>query len=237
MNSQDIAVKEVEFHKLLHVIKNSLTICDGYLSLLQVPSSIEESKYLQIVKEELKRTLHIMKEYKENSQTEEKIEEIDLGYLIEDVINTFRFLFEKNDCKIVFLNRRKYYIKGNYNQLKQVFINLLKNAYEAKTSTKLIITVRIISSKEYYKVIIKDTGTGMNEQELDQIGKNYYTTKEQGTGLGVSYCKEIMKKHKGDILYHSEKNAGTTVTVMLPKKKSPKTFNNNSYYYYNKLES
>ena len=57
----------------------------------------------------------------------------------------------------------------------------------------------------------------MTKEELKNIERPYYTTKKEGTGLGVPFCKEIILKHGGTLSYQSEKNYGTITTITLPK--------------------
>ena len=110
-------------------------------------------------------------------------------------------------------------MEGDYNKLKQVFINLLKNAYEARSNEKLLIDIRVLSYSNYYQIWIVDNGIGMNQEELGKIKEEYYTTKEYGTGLGISYCDEIIMRHRGNLFYQSKKGLGTRIIITLPKKK------------------
>ena len=118
---------------------------------------------------------------------------------------------------------------GDYQHLKRVFLNLLKNAYEAAEGDPLLVVVRIVPCSYYYQVYITDNGVGMTEEERRRVGEEYYTTKQNGIGLGVSYCLDVIRHHGGDLFYQSKKKIGTRVIVTLPKEKSPETFNRNNY--------
>ena len=74
----------------------------------------------------------------------------------------------------------------------------------------------IIPNKEERTITITDNGCGMSKEELSHIEENFYTTKSNGTGLGLPYCKEILNYHNGNITYKSIKNKGTIVSIILP---------------------
>ncbi|MEI7818285.1 MAG: ATP-binding protein [Desulfuromonadales bacterium] len=104
-------------------------------------------------------------------------------------------------------------------QMQQVFLNLVLNAYQAMPSGGLItisssLTVR--SGTEYVRIDISDTGSGIPPQILEKIFTPFYTTKAQGTGLGLPICNKLVKLHKGDIRVTSDDTTGTIFTVELP---------------------
>ena len=99
--------------------------------------------------------------------------------------------------------------------MKQVLVNIFKNSVEAK-SDDTTITVDINEHKDMVDIIISDTGVGMSKEVLEKIGQNFYTTKERGTGLGVSLSKEIIALHGGKIRYESTLGQGTKVYISLP---------------------
>ena len=104
-------------------------------------------------------------------------------------------------------------------QMQQVFLNIMLNAYQAMTSGGVLgITTTLVSRDtiEYVRVDISDTGSGIPSQILEKIFTPFYTTKAQGTGLGLPICKKLVKLHKGDIRVVSDDNTGTTFTVELP---------------------
>ena len=68
----------------------------------------------------------------------------------------------------------------------------------------------------HLKIKVEDNGKGMNKEQLERIGEEYYTTKDNGTGLGVALSNEIVLAHNGELSYSSEKDKGTICTVSLP---------------------
>ena len=230
MKGQTSSIEEKEFHKFTHEVKNPLAICSGYLEMISREKGSLEEKYLHIIEEELKRSINIINDYSQNKFVNLTIEEFDLTYLLEEVRDLLSSYFIEHDSKILFMEDDEYYIQADYNKLKQVFVNILKNAYEARDNNKLIVVIKIVSFMNYYQIWIIDNGIGMNQKELGKIKNEYYTTKEYGTGLGISYCDEVILKHQGNLFYQSKKNLGTRIIITLPKKKSPKTFSNNNCY-------
>jgi signal transduction histidine kinase len=104
-------------------------------------------------------------------------------------------------------------------QMQQVFLNILLNAFQAMPSGGVLgITSSLLSRNncEYVRVDISDTGAGIPTQILDKIFTPFYTTKAQGTGLGLPICNKLVKLHKGDIRVTSDDSAGTVFTVELP---------------------
>ena len=93
-----------------------------------------------------------------------------------------------------------------------MFLNIIKNSYEANSN---LIVIKIDEAKSIYKISIFDNGIGI--KNIDDIYKEYYTTKENGTGLGIPYIKEIIELHRGSINYYSKENIGTRVEMILPK--------------------
>jgi two-component system sporulation sensor kinase A len=102
------------------------------------------------------------------------------------------------------------------NQLKQVFINILKNSIEAMPNGGMI-DVKV-KTKEKDKVSINfiDQGPGIPEDRIPTLGEPFYTTKEKGTGLGLMTSYKIIETHDGELKISSKINEGTTVEVILP---------------------
>jgi signal transduction histidine kinase len=104
-------------------------------------------------------------------------------------------------------------------QMQQVFLNIVLNAYQAMPSGgSLGITSSVVvrNDIEYVRIDISDTGSGIPPQILEKIFTPFYTTKAQGTGLGLPICNKLVKLHNGDIRVTSDDSTGTVFTVELP---------------------
>jgi len=116
-------------------------------------------------------------------------------------------------------------IMGDYEQLRGLFINLIRNAVQAiEDEGNLTISANYINgnprstikSSRLIEIIIRDSGCGMNNNEIEKAFDPFFTRKVNGTGLGLSICKKIIEAHKGEIRLESIPTVGTTVRVFLP---------------------
>ena len=204
--------------KLTHEIKNPIAVCKGYLDMLNIDDKKLLIKHIDIIKSEVNRTLVIIDDFLDYTKIKVNKEIMDINYLLEDTLKSMNSLFIKNnaDTHINLLND-EVYIDGDYNRLKQVFVNVLKNALESKSDKKkLKISVDVKTSKNRVIINVSDNGKGMSLDELNNIGKMFYTTKNNGTGLGISLSKEIIELHNGSIKYTSLLGKGTSVEILLP---------------------
>ena len=209
--------------KVTHEIKNPIAVCKGYLDMLDVNDKKKVRKYIPIVKDEITRTLILMDDFLDYTKIKIEKEDMDIVMLLEDLEDYLKALFKKNNIKAKFnLPDEDIYINADYNRLKQVFLNLLKNAIEEKDEKKKEkkITVNLESDNKFMKIIIEDNGIGMDKDTLESVSKMFFTTKKKGSGLGVSLSKEIIEQHNGSIVYNSVKGEGTRVIVTLPKEES-----------------
>lgn len=106
-------------------------------------------------------------------------------------------------------------IRVDEKQMREVFLNLVQNAYEA-IEGKGQIEITTKQQGEFVQIDFKDTGCGVSEAVLKRIFDPFFTTKEDGTGLGVSACYGIIKAHEGNLKYSGVPGQGTTVSVLLP---------------------
>ena len=208
--------------KLTHEIKNPIAVCKGYLEMLDIKNKEKLKKYLPIIKEEINRTLLVINDFSDYGKLQIEKEEVDLVMLLEDIEQTLAPLLKEKDVECKFtIKEEELYAELDYNRMKQVLINLIKNAIEAKQEAKpLKITVIIRKIKDEIQIKIEDTGMGISKENLEKITKIFYTTKEHGTGIGVALSKEIVEQHHGTIHYQSKLNKGTKVNILLPIKEN-----------------
>lgn len=202
---------------IAHEIRNPLTSIKGFLQLFKAKYKGEE-EHFNLVLSELERINLIVGEFLVLAKPTAVIfKEKDINRLIKDVvtlINTQAILCNvqididyESDIPPIFCEE---------NQLKQVFINILKNSIEAMPDGG-IIDVKI-NAKENDKVSIRiiDQGIGISEDRIPTLGEPFYTTKERGTGLGLMTSYAIIDRHDGELNISSKLNEGTTVEVILP---------------------
>ena len=204
------------FFKITHEVKNPIAVCRGYLEMLDVTNQEQVVKYIPIIRREIDRSLDIMCDFMEFSKIHIDKDIIDINLLLEDIEDELKILFyHKNVVLDIHVMKNEVFIEGDYNRLKQVFVNLVKNSLEAIEDKGTIKIMTHILKEKYYVEIIDD-GKGMDEEELKKVKDMFFTTKQKGSGLGVSLSNEIIKAHQGSIDYYSKLGIGTRVVVKLP---------------------
>lgn len=202
--------------KITHEVKNPIAVCKGYLDMLDINDKEKLGRYIPIIKQELNRSLDIMNDFMEFSKIKIDKEIIDINMLLEEIIDDLNLLMINKNITLTSKGLKdEVYIEGDYNRLKQVFINLVKNSMESiENEGKIEITTHALKNEYYIEII--DNGTGMDEETLSKVKEMFFTTKQKGTGLGVSLSNEIIKAHNGSITYTSKLKKGTKAVVKLP---------------------
>ena len=206
--------------KVTHEIKNPIAVCKGYLDMLDPNDQKKCIKYIPIIKGEINRTLVLMDDFLDYTKIKIEKEELDLVMLLEELDPALKPLFHERKIATNYnIPYEELYMEADYSRLKQVLINIFKNAVEAKDGSKekSIIEVVVKDLGKDVSIKIKDNGIGMTKEELDKVGQMFFTTKKKGTGLGTCLSKEIIKLHDGNITYSSKKNEWTEVNITLPK--------------------
>lgn len=212
---KDKKVKDALF-KLTHEIKNPLAVCKGYLEMIDFDKREKAEKYVVIMQEEINRSLNIMTDFIQLNKIKIEKKKICVNDLLDDVYNSFKLVAKSKNIKLIYNDSNNdIYIDGDYDRIKQVLVNLIKNSIEAINKDGII---EIINKKldDFDEIVIKDNGMGMSEETLSKLKEMFYTTKENGTGLGVSLSNEIIEAHGGSLTFKSSLNKGTTAQIRLP---------------------
>lgn len=211
---QDTQIKTSLF-KITHEIKNPIAVCKGYLDMFDVNNVEHSRKYIPIMKDEINRTLFLLQDFLCMTKVTIERDIIDINLLLEDVIESYHLLLKSHNIKLnTDLIDDEIYINGDYNRLNQVFLNIVKNSIEAIGSNG-IIAIQCKLENGQIIIQIQDNGCGISKENMKQIQVPFFTTKQLGTGLGVSLSYEIIKAHGGKIHYDSTLGRGTTVTIKL----------------------
>jgi len=204
-----------------HEIRNPLTSLRGFVQLLQMKTTQFED-YFQIMLTELDRINDIVSEFMVIAKPQAvKFEVKDILKIIQDVISLLESQAILSNIQIYSEFAQNIpHVKCQENQLKQVFINILKNAMESMpTGGHIYIHVTVADDNLVIRFI--DEGCGISEERIAMLGEPFYTTKEKGTGLGLMVCHKIMESHHGSLLIQSQLDLGTTVELTLPLEVSP----------------
>ncbi|MBB6451859.1 signal transduction histidine kinase [Salirhabdus euzebyi] len=199
---------------ICHEIRNPLTTIKGFFQLLKYETS--RSNYIQVIEGELDRIEKITSELLLLAKPHaELLEGHNLIELVEDVALLLRSQATiKNILIQTNYEATEIMVFCEHSKIKQVLINILKNAMEVMENGKIEIEVSI---KQRQAVLtIKDEGPGISEENLRRIGEPFFTTKEGGTGLGLLICFNIIKNHNGTIKVESEEGKGTTFMIQMP---------------------
>ncbi|MBN8192274.1 PAS domain S-box protein [Bacillus sp. NTK074B] len=206
-----------------HEIRNPLTSLKGFIQLMQSTNTINHN-HLDIMLSEVDRIDLISGEMLILG----KQQEIHFLYeRLDDILRQVLVLMEAqahlDNVSISYenLSEEPLYVLGESNQLKQVFINIIKNAVESIPEGRSgEVSITLVRNGTDAHVIVKDNGVGMEPERIEHLGEPFYSTKEKGTGLGLAVCQKIIERHKGHIHFKSEKRKGTAVEITLPVKES-----------------
>lgn len=199
--------------KITHEIKNPLAVCKGYLDMYDV-NNIEHSRnYIPIIQEEINRTLFLLNDFLSINKLNLNLDIMDINLLLDKIVNNYKRILKFNNIQLeYYYDEEEIYINGDYNRLSQVLVNIIKNAQESIENEGFIkIDTKI--ENNYFITSITDNGIGI--EDIEKIKELFYTTKQNGTGIGVPLSIEVIKKHNGFIEYKKLEH-GTSVIIKLP---------------------
>lgn len=197
--------------KITHEIKNPLAVCKAYVDIFDYDDIECAKKYIPIISGEIDKMLLLLQDFLLVNKDNINFDIMDINVLLESINKT---MLEIHHMKIdLDASEDEIFINGDYNRLTQVLTNLIKNSYEAH-ATKVMVKSYIENNKIVIDVI--DDGDGIMKKDSKKIFEPFYTTKIDGTGLGVPLCKEIIEAHNGTLNYYDNDNKGTIAKVVLP---------------------
>ncbi len=216
--SEKLAVVGQLATAIAHEVNNPLTAMKGFMQLLKLTENENNQRYIDVVLSEMDRIESITNEFITIANPQAiKIQLNDLHMLVEKVTTLLQPQATLNNIQIrMEFDTNIRFIPCEGNQLKQVFINILKNAIEAMpTGGEILIQ---IDKFDDHQVCIRfiDQGCGISKERIPYLGEPFYSIKEKGIGLGLMICYKIVETHQGKIVIESEVNKGTTVDVTLP---------------------
>ncbi|MCX5813080.1 MAG: ATP-binding protein [Proteobacteria bacterium] len=206
-------------HELNNPIAGVMSTLEYYIDHLEGQNELLDDLTFSL--NELKRTKEIIKSLLEASRQKDEVKElVEIHAPIED---TLRILHNQYKLKKISINKKfnatSSIIKGNSARLCQVFINIIKNAIDAIGDENGVITIETLNKDESQLVCkVTDSGAGIEKHVLKDIFKPFFTTKQQGKGIGLGLfiVHEIIKDHEGSIEVESNKTTGTTFTFIFP---------------------
>jgi signal transduction histidine kinase len=216
------------FPFLAHEIRNPLHAIGGALTIIQRRCDLKDSllsQSVQIIQEEVQHLNEFVQECLDfvRPPTKRHFTEVDVNEVVNIVINIVSHIFQDLAGKVTVstqMDPELPKIHANYEEIKQAFLNIVKNAFEAVADggeLNVKTGFRSDPSPGWVEVIFADDGTGIKEQIKKNLFNPFFTTKLRGTGLGLAICHRIIvERHKGAITVEGEEGKGATVTVGLP---------------------
>lgn len=217
MQAQKLAVAGQIAAGIAHEVRNPLTSVNGFLQLMKTQYP-ERTDYFDIIFSEIKRIDFVLSELLVLAKPQSvHFQEVQLHGLLEQVITLLKTnaVLSNIDLKQPFKKQDAGAILADANQMKQLFINLIKNAIEAmpEGGSIYISTEKVMNE---WKITIQDEGKGMSEEDIQKIYDPFFSTKTEGTGLGLTICAAILKDHHGRMDVVSELGKGTAFHIYLP---------------------
>lgn len=204
---------------LAHEIRNPMTSLKGFTQMLLQQGRNESDKEMyQIMIDDLDRINNLITEYLQLARP--SVPHLSVCNLMELLERVLFLLYSEAALKEVRLAAElgsyNALVYGDSNQLKQVFLNVIRNALEA-SRPKSAITVSISGWGDFFEVKVTDEGSGIAPEIKSKIFDPFFTTKETGTGLGLSISSQIIKAYGGEINFtENPSGVGVTCSVRLP---------------------
>lgn len=199
-----------------HEIRNPLTALKGFSQLLKQKYN-ESHDFFNIMLSELDRINYIVNDFMILAKPQAvHFQWHDINNIIRSVIPIINTQAILNNLEIITeYDEETALIRCDENQLKQVIINLLKNAIEATPNGG---TIQVTCKKQGKHILVQiiDQGPGIPPELIKKLGEPFYTTKPNGTGLGLMISYNIIEKHRGKLFFESRMNTGTIASIQLP---------------------
>ena len=203
---------------IAHEIRNPMTALKGFIQLLEDGVEGDFSTYFHVITSEIKRIETIITEFLVLAKPQAlKIIKQDVHTILKETLELLAAQALLDNIQFdTYFEEVELPVLCEANQLKQVFINIIKNALEVMPNGG---SVRIKTSRcsgEYVCISITDQGMGISSEKLKKLGEPFYTTKDRGTGLGLMVSYKIIEEHKGYIDVESQVDKGTSFHIYLP---------------------
>ena len=215
------------FPFLAHEIRNPLHAISGALAIIQRRSDMKDhllNQSIKIINEEVHHLNEFVQECLNFVRPPNVVHfvSVEIPEIISVVINIISHIYESESKKIRIITDMDPHlpkIYANYEEIKQAFLNIIKNAFEAMPEGgEFTIKACVKSdSQKHVEITFKDNGGGIKKENLDKLFNPFFTTKLRGTGLGLAISRRIIvERHHGKIYLESEEKKGTTLKVELP---------------------
>ena len=221
LQSEKLAAMGRLTSQVAHELNNPIYGIMNTLELLktEIPPESKRRRILELSLSETQRLSEMLRNMLSFSKPEEeKRRPIKINELIEGILLVMEKQMKESNIKVeTSLDPNISEIMASTNQMRQVMLNIFKNAKEAMPKGGTL-TVKTVMEGDKILLHLKDTGTGIPEEIRDKVFEAFFTTKQKvkGVGLGLSVCYGIIKDHGGEIKVESEEGKGATFIITLP---------------------
>ncbi|MFJ7828299.1 ATP-binding protein [Psychrobacillus sp. NPDC096623] len=201
-----------------HEIRNPMTTVQGFLQLMSSDPQLQQNykNYIDISLKELNDAQSIINDYLSLAKPHtEGFCNINLSTEVKNVVSLINSYTNIKNIRIESSIQDSLYMNGNKVELKQILVNIMKNGIEAMEENGLL-TIRLYSKLEEIFIEITDTGSGMTKEQVQKMGTPFYSTKEKGTGVGLTISYQLIHAMKGKVEIDSECGVGTKFTIRFP---------------------
>ncbi|TRX51761.1 ATP-binding protein [Fulvivirga sp. M361] len=217
--THEIKNSAIPISTLTEVINQMITDETGELRDLSKldPEDLEDLKIgIRTVQKRSKGLVSFVNAYGQLAKIPEpSIKKVNVSNLIKEVTALLQHDYQKNHIKLNASSNESLFIHVDAEMIEQVLINLLKNAREALHDNRSgEVTVQSYLKSHQTIISVKDNGPGIDHETLEQIFIPFYTTKKEGSGIGLSLSLQIMRAHKGKLKVHSQPGKGTTFDLI-----------------------
>lgn len=203
---------KINISRISHEVKNPLVVIKGFLEVLDNKTIIESKQNLL---NEINYALDILNDFKDIYNLNYKFTKFNVAEIIKEIKYNIVPFYSNKNVNCIYDCNSDISIVADKKRIKQALINIVKNSVEAIDKDGIIeITVKKKAKNIIIK--IKDSGKGMDKETLNNLFTPFYTSKDNGSGLGLPLSKEIIEKHNGTIKYISKPNKYTIAKIIIP---------------------
>ncbi len=207
--------------RIAHEIKNPLVSIKGLTQLMGRKGSSfdpKDQERFQVIEEEILRIQGILEEFSSFTRPLDnlKVQQVNLKNTMQSCLLLYEYKFTSQGIKWIEEYDENTQITGDPGKLKQIFINLLQNAFDAMPNGGTIsVEVRAVDH-DWIMIAVSDTGSGIKQKDLEKLFDPYFTTKPEGSGLGLTIARSIARQHQGELTIKNNVNKGIVAHVTLP---------------------
>ncbi|WP_298826664.1 ATP-binding protein [uncultured Planococcus sp.] len=200
-----------------HEIRNPMTVISGFVQMMHHDPKHLFPEYTALIQSEMDRINLIISEFLILAKPQASaLKKFSIQNALDDILLLFGPELNLHGIAVKKDWDEDFQVNGEEHHLKQVFINLLKNAIESMDEPGEIRILMKAEDESMLSITFNDSGNGISAADLGEVFQPFYTTKATGTGLGLLISQKIVQEHQGDLLISSTLGVGTAATILLP---------------------